>query len=118
ENAVKIARAATGRNGIAVVDHAYHGRTNLTLGMNYKAAPYSLGAGPRPGEIYRAQNSYPFRDGLTGTQAAEEAISYLEKTAAAENLAALVIEPIQGEGGIIVPDEGFLPTLQQWARDN
>ena len=63
ENAVKVARSFTRRNGIAVVDHGYHGRTNLTLGMNYKAQPYSTGAGPRPGEIYRVPTSYPFRDG-------------------------------------------------------
>ncbi|MFV0435399.1 MAG: aminotransferase class III-fold pyridoxal phosphate-dependent enzyme [Leucobacter sp.] len=118
ENAIKIARAHTRRNGITVVDHAYHGRTNLTLGLNYKAVPYSIGAGPRPGEIYRTSNSYPFHDGLDGAAAARKAISYLEKTAGAENLACLVIEPIQGEGGVIVPAEGFLSTLQQWCNEN
>jgi 4-aminobutyrate aminotransferase/(S)-3-amino-2-methylpropionate transaminase len=118
ENAVKVARAATGRNGIAVVDHAYHGRTNLTLGLNYKAAPYSTGAGPRPGEIYRAGNSYPYRDGRDGVAAAKEAIAYYEKISGASNLAALLVEPIQGEGGVVIPDDGFLETLQKWANDN
>lgn len=118
ENAIKIARAYTRRNGIAVVDHAYHGRTNLTLGLNYKATPYAAGAGPRPGEIYRTSNSYPFHDGLEGAEAARRAIAYLEKTAGTENLACLLIEPIQGEGGVIVPAPGFLSTLQRWCNDN
>ncbi|MHA3723555.1 aminotransferase class III-fold pyridoxal phosphate-dependent enzyme [Leucobacter sp. HY1910] len=118
ENAMKIARAYTRRNGIAVVDHAYHGRTSLTLGLNYKAVPYASGAGPRPGEIYRAANSYPFRDGADGVAAARAAIAHLEKISGAENLACLLIEPIQGEGGIIVPAEGYLETLQAWCRDN
>lgn len=118
ENAVKIARSYTRRNGIAVVDHGYHGRTNLTLGMNYKAQPYSTGAGPRPGEIYRVNNSYPFRDGLGGVEAARRAIAHLEKVSGADNLACLVLEPIQGEGGIIIPAEGYLETLQEWCREN
>lgn len=118
ENAMKIARAYTKRNGIAVVDHGYHGRTNLTLGLNYKATPYSSNAGPRPGEIYRAANSYPFRDGLDGVTAAKQAIAYFEKISGAENLACLLIEPLQGEGGVIIPAEGYLPTLQEWAHKN
>ncbi|KAB1642546.1 aminotransferase class III-fold pyridoxal phosphate-dependent enzyme [Gulosibacter chungangensis] len=118
ENAVKIARAYTRRNGIAVVDHGYHGRTNLTLGLNYKAQPYSAGVGPRPGEIYRAANSYPFIDGLDGVTAARRAIAHLEKISGADNLACLVIEPIQGEGGVIIPAEGYLTTLQEWAAAN
>lgn len=118
ENAVKIARAHTRRNGIAVVDHGYHGRTNLTLGMNYKAQPYSANVGPRPGEIYRIPNSYPFHDGLDGAEAARRGIKQLEKTSGAENLACLVIEPIQGEGGIVVPAPGYLETLQAWCREH
>jgi len=118
ENAMKIARGYTGRNGIAVVDHGYHGRTNLALGLNYKAGVYSAGAGPRPGEIYRTNNSHPYRDGMTGKEAAEKAIDYLEMTSGAKNLACLLIEPIQGEGGVVIPADGYLPTLQQWAREN
>lgn len=118
ENALKIARAYTGRNGIAVVDHGYHGRTNLALGLNYKAGVYSAGAGPRPGEIYRTNNSHPYRDGMTGKEAAMVAIERLEMTSGAQNLACLLIEPIQGEGGVVVPADGFLPTLQEWCRAN
>lgn len=118
ENAIKIARAHTRRNGIAVVEHGYHGRTNLTLGLNYKASPYSDFAGPRPGEIYRAATSHPFRDDLTGAEAANRAIAQLTRANHPENLAALLIEPIQGEGGVVVPADGYLPALQQWAHEN
>jgi 4-aminobutyrate aminotransferase/(S)-3-amino-2-methylpropionate transaminase len=119
ENAVKVARSYTRRNGIAVVDHGYHGRTNLTLGMNYKAQPYSAGAGPRPGEIYRVPTSYPFRDGgKDGATVAREAIAYLEKVSGADNLACFVIEPIQGEGGVVVPAPGYLETIQAWCNEN
>jgi 4-aminobutyrate aminotransferase/(S)-3-amino-2-methylpropionate transaminase len=118
ENAVKIARKYTGRGGVAVLEHAYHGRTNLTMAMNYKAAPYSTGFGPFAGDIYRAPNSYPFHDGLSGVDAAHRTISYLEKTVGAADLACLVVEPIQGEGGFQVPAEGYLPALQQWCTEN
>ena len=118
ENGVKIARKFTGRPGVAVLEHAYHGRTLLTSSMNHKAAPYALGYGPRVGDIYKAPNSYPLHDGLTGQEAAARTIAYLEKTAGAEDLACLVVEPIQGEGGFIVPADGFLPALAEWCRAN
>ncbi len=118
ENGVKIARKFTGRNGVAVLDHAYHGRTNLTMAMNFKAAPYATGFGPLAGDVYRAPNSYPFHDGLSGAEAARRTISYLEKTVGAADLACLVVEPIQGEGGFVVPAEGFLPALQEWCTVN
>jgi 4-aminobutyrate aminotransferase/(S)-3-amino-2-methylpropionate transaminase len=118
ENAVKIARHATGRAAIVVFDHAYHGRTNLTMALTAKNMPYKHRFGPFAPEIYRAPVSYPFRDGLTGAQAAARAIDMIEKQVGAANLAALLIEPIQGEGGFIVPAPGFLPALAGWARDN
>ena len=118
ENGVKIARKFTGRNGIAVLEHAYHGRTNLTMAMNYKASPYATGFGPFAGDIYRAPSSYPFHDGLNGADAAARTIAYLEKTVGASDLACLVVEPIQGEGGFQVPADGYLPALQQWCTDN
>ena len=62
ENAVKIARVATGRDAVAVFDHAYHGRTNLTMAMTAKNMPYKNGFGPFAGEVYRAPMSYPFRE--------------------------------------------------------
>jgi 4-aminobutyrate aminotransferase/(S)-3-amino-2-methylpropionate transaminase len=118
ENGVKIARKHTGRNGVAVLEHAYHGRTNLTMAMNFKASPYSTGFGPFAGDIYRAPSSYPFHDGLSGADAAKKTIAHLEKTVGAIDLACLIVEPIQGEGGFMVPAAGYLPALQQWCTEN
>lgn len=118
ENAVKIARKHTGRPAVVAFDHAYHGRTNLTMALTAKAMPYKSGFGPFAGEVYRAPLSYPFRDGLDGAEAARRAISVIEKQVGAANLAAVVIEPIQGEGGFIVPADGFLPELVRWCREN
>ncbi|MEU7928977.1 4-aminobutyrate--2-oxoglutarate transaminase [Micromonospora sp. NPDC049107] len=116
ENAVKIARHATGRPAVVVFDHAYHGRTNLTMALTAKNMPYKHRFGPFAGEIYRVPMSYPLRDGgLTGAEAAARAIEVVEKQVGAENVAALLIEPIQGEGGFVVPAPGFLPALREWA---
>ncbi|RYB92254.1 4-aminobutyrate--2-oxoglutarate transaminase [Nocardioides glacieisoli] len=120
ENAVKIARVATGKHGVVVFDHAYHGRTNLTMAMTAKNMPYKHGFGPFAPEVYRAPVSYPFRDDKTvdGQVAAARALDLIEKQVGAENLAAMVIEPIQGEGGFIEPAPGFLPALVAWCREN
>jgi len=118
ENAVKIARAYTGKQAIVAFDHAYHGRTNLTMALTAKNVPYKSGFGPFASEVYRVPMSYPFRDGLTGAEAAARAIDQIEKQVGVENLAAIIIEPIQGEGGFIVPAEGFLPALVEWANAN
>jgi 4-aminobutyrate aminotransferase/(S)-3-amino-2-methylpropionate transaminase len=118
ENAVKIARVATGRDAVVVFDHAYHGRTNLTMAMTAKSMPYKSGFGPFAGEVYRAPMSYPFRDGLSGAEAAARAIDVIDKQVGAQNLACVVIEPIQGEGGFIVPAPGFLPALAAWCTAN
>jgi 4-aminobutyrate aminotransferase / (S)-3-amino-2-methylpropionate transaminase / 5-aminovalerate transaminase len=114
ENGVKIARKYTGRSGVAVLDHAYHGRTNLTMAMTFKAMPYKAGFGPFAPDVHHAPNSYPFRDGLSGAEAAARTIGYLENSVGASDLACLVVEPIQGEGGFVVPAEGYLPALQNW----
>jgi 4-aminobutyrate aminotransferase/(S)-3-amino-2-methylpropionate transaminase len=118
ENAVKIARKYTGRPAVVAFDHGYHGRTNLTMALTAKAMPYKSGFGPFAGEVYRAPMSYPFRDGLSGADAARRAISMIEKQVGADNLAAVVIEPIQGEGGFIVPADGFLEAVVRWCREN
>jgi 4-aminobutyrate aminotransferase/(S)-3-amino-2-methylpropionate transaminase len=118
ENAVKIARQYTKRDAVVVFDHAYHGRTNLTMAMTAKNMPYKSGFGPFAAEVYRAPVSYPFRDGLDGAAAARRAIDEIDKQVGVENLAAVVIEPIQGEGGFIVPAAGFLPALVEWCRSN
>jgi 4-aminobutyrate aminotransferase/(S)-3-amino-2-methylpropionate transaminase len=125
ENAVKIARAYTRKAAVVAFDHAYHGRTNLTMALTAKSMPYKSGFGPFAPEVYRAPLSYPYRDGLLskdlatdGESAARRAITVIDKEIGADNLAAVVIEPIQGEGGFIVPADGFLPALVQWCRDN
>jgi 4-aminobutyrate aminotransferase/(S)-3-amino-2-methylpropionate transaminase len=125
ENAIKIARSYTRKPAVVAFDHAYHGRTNLTMALSSKSMPYKSGFGPFAPDIYRAPGSYPFRDGLRdkelaidGELAARRAIDVITKQVGAENLAAVVIEPIQGEGGFIVPAEGFLPALLDWCRQN
>ncbi len=120
ENAVKIARAHTKKQAVVAFDHAYHGRTNLTMAMTAKSMPYKSGFGPFSPEVYRAPLSYPYRDekNVDGAAAARRAITYIEKQVGAANLAAVVIEPIQGEGGFIVPAEGFLPALAEWCTAN
>ena len=118
ENAVKIARSYTGRMAVGVFDHAYHGRTNLTMAMTAKNMPYKHRFGPFAGEVYRAPISYPFREPapLTGEQAADRAIDVLEKQVGSSNLACVVVEPILGEGGFVVPADGFLPRLREWTE--
>ncbi|MEV0939639.1 4-aminobutyrate--2-oxoglutarate transaminase [Micromonospora wenchangensis] len=116
ENAVKIARHATGRQAVVVFEHAYHGRTNLTMALTAKNMPYKHRFGPFAGEVHRVPMSYPLRDGgLSGAQAAARALELVDKQVGAENVAALLIEPIQGEGGFVVPATGFLPALREWA---
>ena len=118
ENAIKIARKHTGRQAVVAFDHGYHGRTNLTMALTAKSMPYKSGFGPFAPEVYRVPASYPYRDGLTGPEAAARAITLIEKQIGADNLAAVIIEPIQGEGGFIVPADGFLDDVVAWCRDN
>ncbi|MSX19268.1 MAG: aminotransferase class III-fold pyridoxal phosphate-dependent enzyme, partial [Actinobacteria bacterium] len=112
ENAIKIARQYTKRPAVVVFEHAYHGRTNLTMALTAKNVPYKEGFGPFASEIYRMPMPYPYR--WTGDQAtiAEDALKLvttkIEKEIGAHNVAAIIIEPIQGEGGFIVPPKGFL----------
>ncbi|MGW3246057.1 4-aminobutyrate--2-oxoglutarate transaminase [Streptomyces sp. NPDC001070] len=122
ENAVKIARAYTKRQAVVVFDHGYHGRTNLTMALTAKNMPYKHSFGPFAPEVYRVPLAYPFR-WLTGAEncaeeAAAQAIDMITKQVGAENVAAIVIEPIQGEGGFIEPAKGFLPKLAEFARAN
>ena len=118
ENAVKIARRATGRQAVVVFDHAYHGRTNLTMALTAKSVPYKHGFGPFAPEVYRVPMSYPARDSRSGREVAAEAVERIEKQLGADSVAAVLIEPIQGEGGFIAPAEGFLPALSEWCGKN
>jgi 4-aminobutyrate aminotransferase/(S)-3-amino-2-methylpropionate transaminase len=122
ENAVKIARHATGRSAVVAFDHAYHGRTNLTMALTAKNMPYKQGFGPFAGEVYRVPMAYPLRwpDGPEACRA--EALDVVKTLIHAqvgeENVAAVIIEPIQGEGGFIVPPDGFLPGLASFCTAN
>jgi 4-aminobutyrate aminotransferase / (S)-3-amino-2-methylpropionate transaminase / 5-aminovalerate transaminase len=122
ENAVKIARHATGRNAVVVFDHAYHGRTNLTMAMTAKNMPYKDGFGPFAGEVYRVPMAYPFRWPGGPVACAADAIDVItgliHTQVGEENVAAVVIEPIQGEGGFIVPPDGFLTGLASFCTAN
>ncbi|MFE2092870.1 4-aminobutyrate--2-oxoglutarate transaminase [Streptomyces sp. NPDC059460] len=121
ENAVKIARAATGRPGIVVFDHAYHGRTLLTMTLTAKNRPYKQGFGPFAPEVHRAPMAYPFRWPSGPERCAEEAADaladLLDRQVGSDNVAAVLIEPIQGEGGFVVPAPGFLPRVAAICRE-
>ena len=122
ENAVKIARVHTKRDAVVVFEHGYHGRTNLTMAMTAKNMPYKEGFGPFAGEIYRMPLAYPFRwptgPENAGAEALAQVISKIDKEIGADNVAAIVIEPIAGEGGFIVPGQGFLPGLAAYAAEH
>ncbi|MFJ4997848.1 4-aminobutyrate--2-oxoglutarate transaminase [Microbacterium sp. NPDC088619] len=113
ENAVKIARAHTGRPGVLVIDEAYHGRSLLTMAMTAKEHPYKTTFGPFPNDVVRGPNANPLRG--EGPDAALSEIERIVIEHGADHFAALVVEPIQGEGGFIVPAEGFLSGLRRIA---
>jgi 4-aminobutyrate aminotransferase/(S)-3-amino-2-methylpropionate transaminase len=114
ENAVKIARYATGRTAVVAFDHGFHGRTLLGMTLTAKVMPYKQGFGPYAPEVYRAPYSYPYRKSgdLSWT------LTMLEKTVGADNIACVVVEPIAGEGGFVVPEPGWLAGLAEWCRAN
>jgi 4-aminobutyrate aminotransferase/(S)-3-amino-2-methylpropionate transaminase len=122
ENAVKIARHHTGRQAIIVFDHAYHGRTNLTMALTAKNMPYKHRFGPFAGEIYRVPMAYPFRWPTGPEHCAEEAFaeftSLVHTQVGEANTAAVLVEPIQGEGGFVVPAPGFLAKVAEWCAAN
>ncbi len=122
ENAVKIARHYTKRPAIVVFEHSYHGRTNLTMALTAKNMPYKEGFGPFAPEIYRVPMPYSFHwigDQATISEDAIEMVTHkIDKEIGAHNVAAILIEPIQGEGGFIVPPKGFMPALAKYSADN
>src|SRR3954468_2350146 len=122
ENAVKIARHATGRQAVVAFDHAYHGRTNLTMALTAKNMPYKQGFGPFAGEIYRVPMAYPYRWPTGPENCADEAfaqfVSLVHTQVGEANTAAVLVEPIQGEGGFIVPAPGFLARVAEWCAAN
>ena len=122
ENAVKIARHYTKRPAIVVFEHSYHGRTNLTMALTAKNMPYKEGFGPFAPEVYRVPMPYSFHwvgDQATITEDAIAMVTHkIDKEIGAHNVAAILIEPIQGEGGFIVPPKGFMPALAKYSADN
>src|SRR5438874_2595153 len=124
ENAVKVARYRTGRSAVVVFDHAFHGRTLLAMTLTAKVMPYKQGFGPYAPEVYRLPFSYPYRcpTGGSADSCAETCAAYaideMTKHIGPSNIACVVVEPIQGEGGFVVPGQGFLPALKDFCLQN
>jgi 4-aminobutyrate aminotransferase/(S)-3-amino-2-methylpropionate transaminase len=122
ENAIKIARVHTRRQAVVAFDHAYHGRTNLTMALTAKNMPYKNGFGPFAGEIYRVPMAYPYRWPTGPQRCADEAFAEFTALVHAQvgehNAAAVIIEPIQGEGGFVVPPPGFLARVASWCAEH
>ncbi|HEY1330977.1 MAG TPA: 4-aminobutyrate--2-oxoglutarate transaminase [Actinomycetota bacterium] len=124
ENAVKISRYSTKRQAVVVFDHAFHGRTLMAMTLTAKAMPYKQGFGPFAPEVYRMPMAYPYRcpTGASydecGPSCADTVINNIDKQIGAGNVACILIEPVQGEGGFIVPAEGFIPRLAEYAAAN
>ncbi|MCW2646931.1 MAG: 4-aminobutyrate aminotransferase / (S)-3-amino-2-methylpropionate transaminase / 5-aminovalerate [Pseudonocardiales bacterium] len=122
ENAIKIARVHTGRQAVVAFDHAYHGRTNLTMALTAKNMPYKNGFGPFASEIYRVPMAYPYRWPTGPERCAEEAfgefVELVHTQVGEQNTAAVIIEPIQGEGGFVVPAPGFLARVASWCAEH
>ena len=112
ENAVKIARAATGRPAVVVFDRAFHGRTLLTMTMTSKVVPYKRGFGPFAPEVYRTPAPYPYR-GITTDDAMHELETLFKADVDPQSVACVVLEPVQGEGGFVDMPLDFPPRLKE-----
>jgi 4-aminobutyrate aminotransferase/(S)-3-amino-2-methylpropionate transaminase len=124
ENAVKIARSYTKRQAVVVFDHAFHGRTLLAMSLTAKVMPYKQGFGPFAPEVYRLPFAYPYRCpmGSSAEDCATSCLAYaideMHKHIGEENIAAVIVEPIQGEGGFVVPAAGFLKGVADFCAAN
>jgi 4-aminobutyrate aminotransferase / (S)-3-amino-2-methylpropionate transaminase / 5-aminovalerate transaminase len=122
ENVVKVARYATGRPAVVAFDHAFHGRTMMAMSLTAKAMPYKQGFAPYAPEVYRLPFSYPYRCAMgrppedCGPACADHAIGEMEKHIGPENIACVIAEPVQGEGGFVVPAPEFLPRLKEFCE--
>jgi 4-aminobutyrate aminotransferase/(S)-3-amino-2-methylpropionate transaminase len=116
ENAVKIARVATGRSAVIAFDHAFHGRTNLTMALTSKVV-YKRGFGPLAPDVYRAPAPYPYR-GVTTDDAIRGLELLLKQDVAPDQVACVVLEPVQGEGGFIVMPEDFPRRLKEICEEH
>jgi 4-aminobutyrate aminotransferase/(S)-3-amino-2-methylpropionate transaminase len=117
ENAVKIARAATGRSAVIAFDGAFHGRTLMAMSLTSKTHPYKAGLGPYAPEVYRVPYADPYR-GPDAAQALRELERAFATRIAAEQVAAIVFEPVQGEGGFVVPPVEFVRGLREIADEH
>lgn len=117
ENAVKIARHYTKRRGVVVFGGSFHGRTLLTLGMTAQVSPYKQGFGPFPGEIYRVPYPYPYR-GVTTDDALTSLRTMFESELEPSAVAAIVVEPVQGEGGFLPAPVEFMQGLRTICDEN
>ena len=124
ENAVKIARYATGRDAVVAFDHGFHGRTLLAMTLTAKVMPYKQGFGPYAPEVHRLPFAYPYRcpagapPEACGPACAAIAIDQMNTAIGAENIACVVVEPVLGEGGFVVPAAGFLPALKEYCEQH
>ena len=124
ENAVKIARKYTGRKGVVSFTRGFHGRTNLTMGMTSKVKPYKLGFGPFTPELYQAPFPYMYEkpEGITEEDFIDQGIAdfkhFFISTVAPEDVACVIIEPVQGEGGFIIPPKKFIKAVEQFCKEN
>ncbi len=118
ENAVKIARSATGREAVVVFDHAFHGRTLLTMSMTSKVRPYKFGFGPFAPEVYRLPYPYTYRTPYEDAEAWEAAVEeFFHTQVAAEKVACIVLELVLGEGGFVVAPREAVLFLAQFCRE-
>src|SRR5436305_1860829 len=120
ENAVKIAKLATGRSAVICFDRAFHGRTLMAMSLTSKQHPYKAGLGPFAPEVYRAPYPYPYRDAAPDPAAAAlDALREMFVThVAPEQVAAIIFEPVQGEGGFVVPPEAWVRGLRAIADEH
>lgn len=112
ENAVKIARAATGRSNVICFDGGYHGRTFFTMAMNGKVAPYQSDFGPMPGTVFRAPYPVPYH-GVSEDEAIRGLKMTLKTDANPKDTAAIVLEPVLGEGGFYPASKSFLTKIRE-----
>jgi 4-aminobutyrate aminotransferase / (S)-3-amino-2-methylpropionate transaminase / 5-aminovalerate transaminase len=117
ENAVKFAKAATGRPAVICFEGAFHGRTLLTMSLTSRYTPYKRGFGPFASEVYRVPFSYPYRsDDPSGRSALADVERALATRVDPSSVAAMIFEPVLGEGGYVVPGPEFLPGLETLCR--
>ncbi len=112
ENAIKVARAATGRSNIICFDGGYHGRTFYTMAMNGKAAPYQTDFGPMPGTVFRAPYPVPYH-GVSEDEALRGLKMTMKADSPGKDTAAIVIEPVLGEGGFYAAPTSFLKEIRK-----